>query len=259
MGSTFADLRSRFCRRDSGRAAEPPLRVMTLQHSLCDRRPTARTPGPSRKELLLEIIRKFDPDLLGTQEVLAVQADFLAKSLPGYTLVGVGRDDGKRKGEFSALMFYKATASKLVDSGTFWLSETPGRGRQQKLGQLTARDRHLGPAARPGGSAVARFATSQHALGPSRQPGPGRIGQDHSPLDQPSMLARPASIVTGDLNDHRRSRRLPGACVAEDGQAAPAGRLSRCIRQARTTKPRSTTSTARRAASGSTLSSPRRT
>ena len=44
------------------------------------------------------MIRKFDPDLLGTQEVLAVQADFLAENLPGYTLVGVGRDDGKRPG-----------------------------------------------------------------------------------------------------------------------------------------------------------------
>ncbi len=79
---------------------------------------------PNRKDVLLETIRKFDPDLLGTQETLAVQADFLVANLPGSTLVGVGRDDGKRQGEFSALLFKKARFD-LIDSGTFWLSETP--------------------------------------------------------------------------------------------------------------------------------------
>lgn len=79
---------------------------------------------PNRKDVLLEAIRKFDPDLLGTQETLAVQADFLVENLPGSALVGVGRDDGKRQGEFSALLFKKARFD-LIDSGTFWLSETP--------------------------------------------------------------------------------------------------------------------------------------
>ena len=55
-----------------------------------------------------------------------MQADFLAENLPGSTLVGVGRDDGKRQGEFSALMFKKARFA-LIDSGTFWLSETPDK------------------------------------------------------------------------------------------------------------------------------------
>ncbi len=77
-----------------------------------------------RAEPLVETITKFDPDLLGTQEVLAVQADFLTKKLADYTLVGVGRDDGQRRGEFSPVMF-KKSRFELVDSGTFWLSETP--------------------------------------------------------------------------------------------------------------------------------------
>ena len=77
-----------------------------------------------RKELLLATIRKFDPDLLGTQEVLAMQADFLVENLKDYTLVGVGRDDGKRRGEFSAVLF-KSKRFEPLKSGTFWLSETP--------------------------------------------------------------------------------------------------------------------------------------
>jgi endonuclease/exonuclease/phosphatase family metal-dependent hydrolase len=57
---------------------------------------------------------------------LADQADFLSEQLPDYTLVGVGRDDGQRRGEFSALMF-RTKRFELVESGTFWLSETPDK------------------------------------------------------------------------------------------------------------------------------------
>ena len=78
----------------------------------------------ARKDHLVEVIRDFNPDLLGTQEVLAAQADYLIEKLPEYTLVGVGRDDGKRRGEFSAAL-YKTSRFEADDSGTFWLSETP--------------------------------------------------------------------------------------------------------------------------------------
>ncbi len=77
-----------------------------------------------RKELLADVVHEFNPDLLGTQEVLAAQADFLQEKLSDYVMVGVGRDDGKRQGEFSAA-FYKKSRFEVLDSGTFWLSETP--------------------------------------------------------------------------------------------------------------------------------------
>jgi endonuclease/exonuclease/phosphatase family metal-dependent hydrolase len=79
----------------------------------------------NRQDLVVETIRNFKPDLLGTQEVLAFQADFLAEQFPEFEMVGVGRDDGKRNGEFSSLYFNKVRF-KAVSSGTFWLSETPG-------------------------------------------------------------------------------------------------------------------------------------
>lgn len=77
-----------------------------------------------RKEFLLETIKAFDPDLLGTQETLGFQRDYLAEKLPGYAVLGGGRDDGKEQGEMTALYFKRSRFEKL-DGGHFWLSETP--------------------------------------------------------------------------------------------------------------------------------------
>ncbi len=79
---------------------------------------------PNRDYLVLETIQHFDPDLLGTQEVLKFQADFLREKLPGYAFHGVGREDGNAKGEYVPVM-YKKDRFELIDSGHFWLSETP--------------------------------------------------------------------------------------------------------------------------------------
>lgn len=78
-----------------------------------------------RKDFLLETIVAFNPDLLGTQETLGFQRDFLAEKLLGYEVLGVGRDDGKEAGEMTALYFKRSRFEKL-DGGHFWLSETPG-------------------------------------------------------------------------------------------------------------------------------------
>jgi endonuclease/exonuclease/phosphatase family metal-dependent hydrolase len=77
-----------------------------------------------RKEFLLATIQAFAPDLLGTQETLGFQRDYLAAQLPDYDVLGVGRDDGKAQGEMTALYFKRARFEKL-DGGHFWLSETP--------------------------------------------------------------------------------------------------------------------------------------
>lgn len=77
-----------------------------------------------RKDFLMETIRAFDPDLLGTQETLAEQKQYLLEHLPGYIAVGVGRDDGKEKGEMAALFLRSARFEKLAE-GHFWLSESP--------------------------------------------------------------------------------------------------------------------------------------
>lgn len=77
-----------------------------------------------RKLFVAETIATYDPDLLGTQETIGFQKDFLAAQLPGYTSVGVGREDGKQSGEMTAL-FFRTQRFELLDEGHFWLSETP--------------------------------------------------------------------------------------------------------------------------------------
>jgi endonuclease/exonuclease/phosphatase family metal-dependent hydrolase len=77
---------------------------------------------PNRKEWVRDLIDFHAFDIVGVQEALAGQVDFLAGGRFDY--VGVGRDDGKRAGEFSAL-YYDRKRFKKNESGTFWLSETP--------------------------------------------------------------------------------------------------------------------------------------
>ncbi len=83
-----------------------------------------------RKEFLVETITNFDPDLLGTQETLAFQRDYLAEKLSGYEVFAAGRDDGKDKGEMAAL-YYRTSRFEKLEGGHFWLSETP-----EKVGSL---------------------------------------------------------------------------------------------------------------------------
>ena len=77
-----------------------------------------------RKDRAANAIRFYDADIVGTQEVLHNQLEDLKQRLPEYGVIGVGREDGKEKGEYSAL-WYKKGRFTLLDSGYFWLSETP--------------------------------------------------------------------------------------------------------------------------------------
>lgn len=79
-----------------------------------------------RKKFLADTIRTFDPDLLGTQETLAFQRDYLKEQLTGMTAWGVGRDDGSEKGEMS-LLLYRDARFERIGGGHFWLSETPDK------------------------------------------------------------------------------------------------------------------------------------
>ncbi len=91
-----------------------------------------------RAPVAASLIRFHQFDIVGTQEGLKNQLEDLQKSLPDYAYYGVGRDDGKSKGEHSAI-FYKKQKFVLVDSGDFWLSETPdkpGFGWDAKLNRI---------------------------------------------------------------------------------------------------------------------------
>lgn len=76
-----------------------------------------------RKDMVADLVKFHEYDLFGIQEGLFNQVSDLSKALPQYGHVGVGRDDGKNAGEFSAI-FYRKDRLKLLQSGTFWLSGT---------------------------------------------------------------------------------------------------------------------------------------
>lgn len=77
-----------------------------------------------RRDRVADAISFYDADIVGTQEVLQNQLDDLKSRLKGYDMVGVGREDGATQGEYAAL-WYKPERFELVESGNFWLSETP--------------------------------------------------------------------------------------------------------------------------------------
>lgn len=78
----------------------------------------------NRAPIVASLIRFHDFDVLGTQEGLKNQLDDLKNALPAYTYYGIGRDDGKAKGEFSAI-FVKTQKFNVLKNGDFWLSMTP--------------------------------------------------------------------------------------------------------------------------------------
>lgn len=102
---------------------EPAIRVMSfnIRFGSAD---DGKNGWPHRRYLVLETIQMFGPDLLGTQEALGFQAEFLRKNFEGYGFHGVGREDGKAKGEMVPV-FYRLDRFELLDAGHFWLSETP--------------------------------------------------------------------------------------------------------------------------------------
>jgi len=81
-------------------------------------------PWEQRRDAVAAAVRAFRPDLLGTQELMFDQAEDVRRLLPAYDSVGAGREDGKRKGEQTAIFFRRERFEKLAE-GHFWLSETP--------------------------------------------------------------------------------------------------------------------------------------
>src|SRR4051812_37995736 len=100
-----------------------PLRVMSFNLRYCEA-PDGENCWANRSDLVVQTIRRFDPDLLGTQEMLARQGEILDEMLPGHKRVGVGRADGASGGEFTGILF-KRQRFEMVDHGTIWLSPTP--------------------------------------------------------------------------------------------------------------------------------------
>lgn len=107
----------------TGCALPGPLCIMTYNIRY-DHTGDGTNAWPHRRSLVMDVIRTHAPDILGVQEALKRQTVDLCEALPEYEFVGVGRDDGKEKGEFSPIL-YRRDRFLHVRSGTIWLSPTP--------------------------------------------------------------------------------------------------------------------------------------
>jgi endonuclease/exonuclease/phosphatase family metal-dependent hydrolase len=105
------------------RPAAAPLDVMTFNIRLGTAN-DGDNHWTRRREMLFEVIRTQNPDLIGLQEAFRFQIEEILSAVPGYAVAGVGRDDGKAGGETSAILF-KAARFHVAESGTFWFSDTP--------------------------------------------------------------------------------------------------------------------------------------
>ncbi len=104
-----------------GATTVAPLRVMTFN---------VRTPSPdganvweNRRDLFVRTIRDADPDVFGTQELHKRQGDYVVGKLPHYAWFGEGRRGGG--GDEHMGVFYRTDRLKVLESGNFWLSDTP--------------------------------------------------------------------------------------------------------------------------------------
>lgn len=77
-----------------------------------------------RRERLTRYLRDQSPDVVGLQEALDRQLTFIREQLPAMGVIGVGRDDGKTKGEYAAIL-YRTDRWKPAEQGNFWFSDTP--------------------------------------------------------------------------------------------------------------------------------------
>ncbi len=161
---------------------------------------------PNRRAAVAAILSRHAPDIAGLQEALRHQADQIQADLPSMAWVGVGRDDGLDAGEFSPI-FYRRDRFELIDSGTFWLSDTPAR-----------------PGSRTWGNTLPRICTWA-VLRDQRTGRTFRVYNTHLDHQSQESRERSAALMAADI----QSRALPGESVILMGDFN-AGERSRVVR-----------------------------
>lgn len=106
-----------------GEVGDIGIKVMTYNIKYDDKRDSINN-WEKRKDRVVGLLQYHLPDIFGTQEGLHHQLEDIGSDLPAFKYLGVSRDDGDKKGEYSAF-FYNIIKFKPLESGTFWLSKTP--------------------------------------------------------------------------------------------------------------------------------------
>ncbi len=150
---------------------------------------------PKRQAEVLAFLRSQNLDILCIQEGLHDQVSELQDGLGGYEMCGVGRDDGKEAGEYSAI-FIKKHIFSSVACGTFWLSPTPsvpGKGWDAALPRIVTWVKLVIPA---GGDSLVVFNTHFDHIGVQARENSARLLR----LKVREIAGSSPAVVAGDFN-----------------------------------------------------------
>lgn len=179
---------------------DAPLRVMAFNV-----RVPVEADGPdrweARRDLLVDTIRDARPDVIGTQELVAAQAGYIVEALPGYAWFGSGRRGAQGDaGDEHMGVFYRRDALRLVESGDFWLSDTPGVPGSISWGNLYPRMVTWGLFERTVDGR--RFYLLDTHLPYREQDGPARVRSARAILQWIAELPADVPVIlVGDFND----------------------------------------------------------
>lgn len=150
----------------------------------------------NRKEQVCELIGRSDCDLIGLQEALRFQIDEIRAAVPVYGEIGVGREDGRTKGEYSGIL-YRTDRLIVAEAGTFWLSDTPEVPGSMTWGNRITRVCTWGRFIhKPSGQAFYHFNTHfDHQSQPSREKAAVLLARRIRDRQHPDPV-----VVTGDFN-----------------------------------------------------------
>ncbi len=210
-------------------AIEPTAAIVVMSFNI--RYGTARDGENSwenRREFLVDVLREESPDLIGTQEGLRFQLDYIDEALPGYGEIGVGLNDGETAGEYAAIL-YRVNRFQVLDSGTFWFSETPEVPGSMHWGNTITRictwarfnDRESGD------TFYLYNLHLDHQSQMSRERSVELLARRMADRDTPDRV-----VVTGDFNADERNRAIrylkgvsPRASLRTESSPAPPGLL----------------------------------
>lgn len=179
-------------------AAEGPmsLRVMSFNLRYINSGDQGEKTWIARRDQVGQIIREDKADIIGLQEAFRQMLDDVKARVPGYEEIGVGREDGKAQGEYAAILVRKDRFN-VLESGTFWLSDTPEIPNSATWKNRVTRICTWAKLQEKDGNKVVYFYNTHldHESQEAREKGVGLI------LDKVSALEPGTPVViTGDFN-----------------------------------------------------------
>ena len=170
-----------------------------------------------RREFLFDVVREAAADLVGLQEALDDQVQALVSALPQYGVVGVGRDDGRTRGEYAAIL-YRRDRFRVSDAGTFWFSDTPEVVASRSWGNSITRICTWVRFIDRDGRAFWHYNVHlDHQSQPSRERSAALLAER---IAARRILTEPV-IVTGDFNAGESNAAVTRLTAPQGGAAAP--------------------------------------